>query len=502
MDRTKHPLLNVSPGRVGDKAMTRIRIFVVLLLLLFAEASWAQEVLKTFSVSQRYSNLSGTPRIVRNENQQSWLISWRQQNRILARVIQPNGTAGSQHAVASSVVGSERCFDVAYDPSRNRYALVYQTRDGLQFVFLTVGLKQTGIKQRIAQSAESTSPQVVFAPGSQNFLVIWLEDPAGVGQRKMMSAVVDTAGNVSGPQVVAQTEAAFGFADLRAAVNAKNSDILVLVRRVNLDANPGRGALVAYVLNPSGLLSRKAPLVLQPESIGFNSSAQMAFTPDGSGFVVWSYGTSLRYRKLSASFGFNSSVKNIADAADADSANPSLVYDSVGDQFVAAWTAGGKLESVVWNSSGAIMIPPFEVSRSPGGHSQNPDASLDPQQGNLLTTWEDSSETAPPVSFQVRASLFFPGRKVAEQNVTVGDNFFTPKNLTVNLGSVITWTNQGFNAHTVTSGTPFSQIGMLFDSGAISHGGKFSFRFTRTGSIPYFCRVHGAIQSGTINVVK
>lgn len=470
----------------------------VIALLLVTNFAAAQEVLKTFPVSQRYANLSGTPRIVRNENQRSWLVAWRQQNRILGRLMRQDGSAGAQHTLASGVSSSPNSFDITYDPVRDRYALIYQNHQGLQFVVFTSELKTVGLKHPISGSDVGTAPRLVFDPSSQKFLSLWL-DAAGNGQNGIESVVVDSDGSINSVQHLARSGTNSGFADLQIGFNPGRGNVVAIARLVERGAHVERAALVAYVLNASGLLSRNVPLTLQPSSPGLHSSGNSAFAPDGSGFAVWSYGTSLKYRKLSAAGGINSSVKNIVNATDSDSANPSMVFDPLGKQFIAVWTAGGKLVSTIWNTTGSITVPQFEVLQSPGGRAQNPDASLDPQQGNLLSIWEDVSKAAPN-TFQVRAALFFPGRSAAEQSVTIGDNFFTPKNLTVDVGAIVTWTNNGFNAHTVTSGTPVSQIGMLFDSGTIGHGNKYSFRFTKTGSIPYFCRVHGAIQSGTINV--
>ena len=83
--------------------------------------------------------------------------------------------------------------------------------------------------------------------------------------------------------------------------------------------------------------------------------------------------------------------------------------------------------------------------------------------------------------------------------VAIKDNFFDPANVTVSAGSTILWVHQGFANHTVTSGSPASITG-LFDSPNLTTGQTFQFTFAQPGTIPYFCRVHGASMSGTITV--
>jgi plastocyanin len=83
-------------------------------------------------------------------------------------------------------------------------------------------------------------------------------------------------------------------------------------------------------------------------------------------------------------------------------------------------------------------------------------------------------------------------------SVTVGiDNFnFTPKNLTVDVGTAVTWVNHDDVPHTATAkgDTP------LFDSKALDTDEKFSFTFAKPGVYPYYCKVHPHM-TGTITVV-
>lgn len=78
---------------------------------------------------------------------------------------------------------------------------------------------------------------------------------------------------------------------------------------------------------------------------------------------------------------------------------------------------------------------------------------------------------------------------------------YNPKSITVHVGTQVTWTNNdGGIAHTVTSGTPGAPSG-TFDSGNLNSGQTFQFTFSSAGTFSYYCRIHGAAMTGTVNVV-
>lgn len=70
------------------------------------------------------------------------------------------------------------------------------------------------------------------------------------------------------------------------------------------------------------------------------------------------------------------------------------------------------------------------------------------------------------------------------------------------MGTTVKWVWNGRNPHTVTSGSPGSNAGAIFDTPILNQGAVFEFRFMDTGTFPYFCRVHGAAMSGTITVTS
>jgi len=88
----------------------------------------------------------------------------------------------------------------------------------------------------------------------------------------------------------------------------------------------------------------------------------------------------------------------------------------------------------------------------------------------------------------------------AAVGVSIEDDFYTAKDITVPAGTMVVWTDNGSDIHTVTSGTPSAPT-TLFDSGTISPGQKFSFTFNKAGTFLYFCRFHGNLgMVGSVTV--
>ena len=67
------------------------------------------------------------------------------------------------------------------------------------------------------------------------------------------------------------------------------------------------------------------------------------------------------------------------------------------------------------------------------------------------------------------------------------DNFsFSPANLTVAVGTTVTWINRDDIPHVVVS----SDDPRAFKSKALDTDDKFSYTFTKPGTYNYFCSVH------------
>jgi plastocyanin len=70
---------------------------------------------------------------------------------------------------------------------------------------------------------------------------------------------------------------------------------------------------------------------------------------------------------------------------------------------------------------------------------------------------------------------------------TLGSAAYAPNPLTVNAGTMVTWTNGDSIAHTVTSDNG------VFDSGSIAASGKYSFTFNTKGTFSYHCTFHSGM---------
>ncbi len=89
------------------------------------------------------------------------------------------------------------------------------------------------------------------------------------------------------------------------------------------------------------------------------------------------------------------------------------------------------------------------------------------------------------------AALAFalPGFAAAAQiNIVLTDDAYTPKNINASVGDTVTWVNTGTHPHTVTAD------GGVFSSATLQQGQSFSYTFTSTGTFPYHCTFHGAVN--------
>ncbi len=71
---------------------------------------------------------------------------------------------------------------------------------------------------------------------------------------------------------------------------------------------------------------------------------------------------------------------------------------------------------------------------------------------------------------------------------------FVPFEVTVDVGGVVTWSNDDSAAHTVTAGSAGDGPSGVFDSSLFMAGTTFSHTFEAEGEFPYFCMVHPWMQ--------
>lgn len=80
-----------------------------------------------------------------------------------------------------------------------------------------------------------------------------------------------------------------------------------------------------------------------------------------------------------------------------------------------------------------------------------------------------------------------------EASVSIEDLFFDPATIEVEVGTTVTWTNNGEVDHTATAEDD------TFDSGIMEPGATYSFTFEQEGEYDYLCEVHPDMR-GTVTV--
>jgi plastocyanin len=79
-------------------------------------------------------------------------------------------------------------------------------------------------------------------------------------------------------------------------------------------------------------------------------------------------------------------------------------------------------------------------------------------------------------------------------DVQIADFAFNPATVVIMKGDSVKWTNVDQITHTSTSDTG------KWDSGDLTHGQTFEFKFTNTGRFPYHCTYHPLTMKGTVRV--
>jgi len=82
---------------------------------------------------------------------------------------------------------------------------------------------------------------------------------------------------------------------------------------------------------------------------------------------------------------------------------------------------------------------------------------------------------------------------VPPTEIQIKDFMFAPKELTVKVGSTVTWSNKDDEPHSVVSDAA------LFRSGALDTNESFKFRFDKPGVYHFTCSIHPRMV-GTITV--
>jgi plastocyanin len=106
--------------------------------------------------------------------------------------------------------------------------------------------------------------------------------------------------------------------------------------------------------------------------------------------------------------------------------------------------------------------------------------------GALVTTW-----TARRTVLRVALAIALAAAGAipaladgAEAKVTIDNFTFAPAEITVSVGSTVTWENRDDIPHTVV------EKNKLFRSKALDTGDSYSFTFALAGTYDYFCGLH------------
>ena len=83
------------------------------------------------------------------------------------------------------------------------------------------------------------------------------------------------------------------------------------------------------------------------------------------------------------------------------------------------------------------------------------------------------------------------------QNVTIANFAFSPKNLTVQVGTTVKWTNDDTTVHTVTSVENNGPLGSI----SLRHNDTYQYTFNATGTFHYRCMFYPNMEA-TVTVVQ
>jgi plastocyanin len=111
-------------------------------------------------------------------------------------------------------------------------------------------------------------------------------------------------------------------------------------------------------------------------------------------------------------------------------------------------------------------------------------------------TQEPSSgdQTQAPITQTPETPVASPGPIVAPTpptpvGVEISNFAFSPSQITVKVGTKVTWTNSDSAAHTVTSDTG------VFGSKTLNTGSSYSFVFNAPGTYSYHCAIHPSMKA-------
>jgi len=187
-----------------------------------------------------------------------------------------------------------------------------------------------------------------------------------------------------------------------------------------------------------------------------------------------------------------------------------------------ALTSASRLPTVAWAATvlALLVLPPaLSTGQEAGAPATDPptadpgpaDPLADPPQGGHGGPGDGNgagdggggqvpAESPEPIATTTTADVSAASAKkstaraAGSQTVSIGDNFYSPASVSIDVGDTITWSNNGAAQHSATASDG------SFDTGVFGPGASRSHTFNQAGSFNYFCTVHGTAQSGTVTV--
>ena len=162
-------------------------------------------------------------------------------------------------------------------------------------------------------------------------------------------------------------------------------------------------------------------------------------------------------------------------------------------------TQGGRVWAVTrttGNAGGGVGPAPdqSQAGTAPGAPAEGETTAPAPAQPAPAEQPAPADEPAAGGQPAAGAGVAQPG--TAESAVTIAGFAYQPQNLTIAVGTTVTWTNTDTVAHTVTWDDK------SVDSGLFQQGETFSYTFTTPGTFGYYCIPHGAPGSGMYGSVS
>jgi plastocyanin len=143
----------------------------------------------------------------------------------------------------------------------------------------------------------------------------------------------------------------------------------------------------------------------------------------------------------------------------------------------------------------SISVEPsesFEACPSEAAEASPMAAASPAAEASPMAAASPAAEASPMAAASPAAEASACPEGVASE-VVISDFQFAPADMSVAVGTTVTWSNQGPSGHTVTADDG------SFDSGTITAGSSFANTFDTAGTFTYHCSIHPQM-TGTITV--